>query len=227
MVLVAVDKNSHSLDFLKVNRCFAVNILRLDQVDISRRFAMHGPKDFMGLSILSIVTGAPILAHRLAYVDCRVIEILPGGDHEIFVGEIVSGELQGGQPLLYGHRQVPMACRLNMIFPWCFDSASRNALQPGNAAISRSRNDSTRGREYPLVERTFRAHWWMLTGRGARLAVRRHGSAALYPGGGRPSAICCPAWQPAGCPLSPAGPRACSSPAGRPAGFLFGLLGDR
>src|SRR5208337_5264150 len=39
LVLVAVDKKSHSLDFLKVNRCFAVNILRLDQVDISRRFA--------------------------------------------------------------------------------------------------------------------------------------------------------------------------------------------
>jgi flavin reductase (DIM6/NTAB) family NADH-FMN oxidoreductase RutF len=30
-----------------------------------------------------------------------VVEILPGGDHEIFVGEIVAGELQGGQPLLY------------------------------------------------------------------------------------------------------------------------------
>src|SRR5208337_4610474 len=48
LVLVALDKKSHSLDYLKVNRCFAVNILRLDQVDISRRFATHGPKDFMG-----------------------------------------------------------------------------------------------------------------------------------------------------------------------------------
>jgi flavin reductase (DIM6/NTAB) family NADH-FMN oxidoreductase RutF len=78
-----------------------VNILRLDQEDISRRFAKPGPKIFTGLSILSIVTGAPILANCLAYVDCRVVEILPGGDHEIFVGEIVAGELQGGQPLLY------------------------------------------------------------------------------------------------------------------------------
>ncbi|MGO8902743.1 MAG: flavin reductase family protein, partial [Isosphaeraceae bacterium] len=101
LVLVAVEKKSHSLSFLKANRCFAVNILRLDQEDISRRFARHGPKDFTGLSTLSLVTGAPILADCVAFVDCRVVEILPGGDHEIFVGEIVSGELQGGQPLLY------------------------------------------------------------------------------------------------------------------------------
>ncbi len=101
LVLVAVEKKTHSLEYLKVNRCFAVNILRFDQEDISRRFAKPGPKDFTGLSIQTKVTGAPILADCVAYVDCRVLEILPGGDHEIFVGEIVSGELQGGQPLLY------------------------------------------------------------------------------------------------------------------------------
>jgi flavin reductase (DIM6/NTAB) family NADH-FMN oxidoreductase RutF len=101
LVLVAVDKKAHSLNFLKVNRCFAVNILRLEQKDVSRRFATHGPKDFTGLSILTAVTGAPILADCLAYLDCRVFEILPGGDHEIFVGEIVCGEVHSGLPLLY------------------------------------------------------------------------------------------------------------------------------
>ena len=101
LVLVAVEKKSHSLEFLKANRCFAVNILRLDQEDISRRFAKPGPKDFVGLSIRTSVTGAPILADCLAYVDCRVVEILPGGDHDIFVAEIVSGEALSGQPLLY------------------------------------------------------------------------------------------------------------------------------
>jgi flavin reductase (DIM6/NTAB) family NADH-FMN oxidoreductase RutF len=101
LVLVAVEKKAHSLDYLKVNRCFAVNILRLDQEDISRRFATPGPKDFTGLAILSAVTESPILADCLAYVDCRVIEILPGGDHHIFVGEIVAGEVHEGEPLLY------------------------------------------------------------------------------------------------------------------------------
>ena len=92
LVLVAVDKRAHSLDYLKKNRCFAVNILRLDQEEISRRFATPGPKDFTGLNITTAGTAAPILTDCLAFVDCRVVEILPGGDHEIFVGEIVAGE---------------------------------------------------------------------------------------------------------------------------------------
>jgi flavin reductase (DIM6/NTAB) family NADH-FMN oxidoreductase RutF len=101
LVLVAVEKKAHSMDFLKVNRCFAVNILRLEQEDISRRFATPGPKDFTGLALLMAVTDAPILADCLGYVDCRVVDILPGGDHEIFVGEIVAGEVHQGHPLLY------------------------------------------------------------------------------------------------------------------------------
>jgi flavin reductase (DIM6/NTAB) family NADH-FMN oxidoreductase RutF len=99
--MVAVDKRAAMLEFLTKNRCFAVNILRADQEDLSRRFAAPGPKDFSDLNTKTAATGSPILKHAIAYLDCRVHEILPGGDHEIFVGEIVSGEYQGGEPLLY------------------------------------------------------------------------------------------------------------------------------
>jgi flavin reductase (DIM6/NTAB) family NADH-FMN oxidoreductase RutF len=101
LVLVAVDRSAHSIDYLRKNRCFAVNILRLDQESISRRFATPGPKDFSDLKMITASTAAPILPDCLAYVDCLVVEILPGGDHEIFVGEIVGGEYHGGEPLLY------------------------------------------------------------------------------------------------------------------------------
>ena len=105
LVMVAIDKRAHSLEFLKANRCFAVNILRLDQEEISRRFAKPGPKDFDGLEITTDATEAPILAGCLAHVDCRVVDILPGGDHEIFIGEVLSGAAQDGDPLLYYHGQ--------------------------------------------------------------------------------------------------------------------------
>jgi len=109
LVLVAVDKRAHSLGHLSKNRCFAVNILRLEQEDISRRFATPGPKDFTDLKITTASTAAPILADCLAYVDCRVVDILPGGDHDIFIGEIIGGEYHGGEPLLYhagGYRRL-------------------------------------------------------------------------------------------------------------------------
>jgi len=47
------------------------------------------------------VTGAPILGGTLGYVDCRVVDVLPGGDHDIFIGEIVAGEAREGSPLMY------------------------------------------------------------------------------------------------------------------------------
>jgi flavin reductase len=109
LVLVAVEKRAHSLGYLRKNGCFAINILRLDQEGISRRFATPGPKDFTGLNIVSAITNSPILTDCLAFVDCRVIEIVPGGDHDIFVGEIVAGEYHGGEPLLYfagGYRRL-------------------------------------------------------------------------------------------------------------------------
>jgi flavin reductase len=109
LVLVAVDKRATTLDFLKKNRCFAINILRHDQEAVSRRFAKTGPKDFSDLGTKTVKTTAPVLADCLAYVDCQVVDILPGGDHEIFIGEIVAGECQGGQPLLYhsgGYRRI-------------------------------------------------------------------------------------------------------------------------
>jgi len=101
LVLVAVDKRAALLEYLLKNRCFAVNILRLDQEDLSRRFAAPGPKNFSDLNITTAVTGSPVLVDGLAFLDCRVHDILPGGDHEIFVGEILAGEYQGGEPLLY------------------------------------------------------------------------------------------------------------------------------
>jgi len=102
LVLVAADKRAGSYAEIKANGCYAINILSLDHEEISRRFSTPGPKDFSGFKWKTAVTGAPILEDALGYVDCRLHEILPGGDHDIFIGEIVAGEArEDGQPLLY------------------------------------------------------------------------------------------------------------------------------
>lgn len=102
LVLVAIDKQAGSYPEIKENGCYAMNILAAEQEEISRRFATPGPKDFTGLKWRSVITGAPVFEEALGYVDCRVVEILAGGDHDIFIGEIVAGEArEDGQPLLY------------------------------------------------------------------------------------------------------------------------------
>ena len=102
LVLVAVDKRAGSYAEITTNGCYAINILGLEHEVISQRFSTPGPKDFSGFKWKTAVTGAPILEDALGYVDCRLHEILPGGDHDIFIGQIVAGEVrEDGQPLLY------------------------------------------------------------------------------------------------------------------------------
>lgn len=101
LVLVAVDKKASSHQAFQETRCFAVNILTDKQQSVSNRFATPGPKDFSDLNIRTAETGAPIIADSLGWLDCQLHEVLPGGDHDIFVGRIVAGELNAGEPLLY------------------------------------------------------------------------------------------------------------------------------
>lgn len=102
LVLVAVDKRAGSHAEIKDNGCYAINILALEHEEVSKRFATPGPKDFSGYTWKADVTGAPILEGALGYLDCKLYQVLPGGDHDIFVGAIVGGNFrEDGQPLLY------------------------------------------------------------------------------------------------------------------------------
>ena len=102
LVLLCIQRDGQSHTKFTAGGCFALNILSAEQQEISDRFAFKGPKDFSDLETTTAETGAPILKHALGWVDCRLKEILPGGDHDIFVGEIVAGgAAEDGEPLLY------------------------------------------------------------------------------------------------------------------------------
>jgi flavin reductase (DIM6/NTAB) family NADH-FMN oxidoreductase RutF len=101
LVLLAIQNDSQSYSKFQSAGCFALNILAREQKVISDRFAYVGPKDFSNLNYKTAVTGSPILLDALAWVDCQLREVLAGGDHGIFIGEIVAGEARQGEPLLY------------------------------------------------------------------------------------------------------------------------------
>ena len=106
LILFAVDLRNAMRDRLTESAAFAVSILRRDQEDLSRRFATPGPKSLEDVPLRTAQTGAPVFRDALAWVDCRLTERLPGGDHEIFIGRIVAGDAAdsgsgGSDPLLF------------------------------------------------------------------------------------------------------------------------------
>ncbi len=105
LVLVCVDKRAQSHDLIAASGCFAINILRAEQQPLAERFAQNhldGKERFAAAAYHQAVTGAPILEDVLSWIDCKLTTTHEGGDHTIFVGEVVAlGHGAEGAPLLY------------------------------------------------------------------------------------------------------------------------------
>ncbi len=101
LVVVSVDKSASMHGLLEQGQCFAINILKREQEDLSNRFAQRGPKDFADLATKVAETGAPILVDALAYLDCTLVEIAAAGDHDMFIGKPLAGEAGEGDPLIF------------------------------------------------------------------------------------------------------------------------------
>lgn len=81
---------------------YAINVLAEDQQDMSQRFASRSDDKFAGLDYTEGVDGVPLLPGCAAWFQCRQFACYPGGDHVIFIGEVVrfeSGEAR--KPLVF------------------------------------------------------------------------------------------------------------------------------
>ncbi len=109
LVLICLDKSLYTHQLITNSKVFAVNILSESQVEIGKIFAGMYPdieNRFEGLNCMTSVTGSPILPNILGWLDCKVAHAYDGGDHTIFVGEVVAGSTQvDSLPLAYSKRQ--------------------------------------------------------------------------------------------------------------------------
>lgn len=101
LVLVCIEKNVKTHDVIASAGRFGVSILADGQQEISNRFASRSDTKFEGVTVERRELGVPLIAGALCTLECRVHEQLPGGDHTIFIGEVVTAEVAEGQPLLY------------------------------------------------------------------------------------------------------------------------------
>lgn len=107
LVLVCVDRRAGCHDFLCQAKVFAVTVLAADQERESTWFASkrrpHGRDQFDEVSWWPApVTGSPVLSGGIAWMDCRLTEVHEGGDHSIFLGEVVElGRQREADPLIF------------------------------------------------------------------------------------------------------------------------------
>jgi flavin reductase (DIM6/NTAB) family NADH-FMN oxidoreductase RutF len=89
LVAVSVSKTSTSWPAIEAGGVFCANVLADGQEELARRFAVSGGDKFAGIGWSPApTTGAPLLDDVAAWIDCRIYERYPGGDHWLVLGEV-------------------------------------------------------------------------------------------------------------------------------------------
>lgn len=103
LVLWSLSLRAASFDAFVQSSHFVVNVLGAHQIPLSERFAMTGGDKFAGVNWRKGLAGMPMLDGTAASFTCRNFHRFPGGDHLIFVGEVVAFEQSTRSPLVYAN----------------------------------------------------------------------------------------------------------------------------
>jgi flavin reductase (DIM6/NTAB) family NADH-FMN oxidoreductase RutF len=100
---VALWKGNLTRDLTERSGAFAVHLLRDDQDELVYHFGLQSGAildKFEAIEYSIGVTGAPLLNDCLALFECRVVARMDGGDHTLFLGDVVSSAARSdGAPL--------------------------------------------------------------------------------------------------------------------------------
>lgn len=101
LVLWSLANEALSLPAFRDAECWAVHILATDQEDLSTRFAKRGENKFADLDIEHGRGGIPLLKGCTARFQCRTASSYQGGDHLIFIGEVLDFDHSENPPLVF------------------------------------------------------------------------------------------------------------------------------
>lgn len=104
LIQINIGKNTTSHEYISESGYFAVNILAEDQELVSTIFAGAPPAErFNHVKTWETPHGCPVIEGSLACIEVKVVTTYDGGDHTIFLGEVL--EMQNLRddipPLLY------------------------------------------------------------------------------------------------------------------------------
>lgn len=104
LVLFSVLRRAHSFAAWQAASHYAIHVLNAEQEQLSNRFARPMGEKWIGLAPLVGASGAPLLPNALVIFECQAYGRYDGGDHEIFVGQVVAlheNSTTRGRPLVF------------------------------------------------------------------------------------------------------------------------------
>ncbi|MEY9890145.1 flavin reductase (DIM6/NTAB) family NADH-FMN oxidoreductase RutF [Catenulispora sp. MAP5-51] len=107
LVLVCIVHDAAMHKAILSEGTFAISVLAAHQEPVARHFANRGrPRGEREFETVrwrpGAVTGAPVVADTLAWIECGLAAVYDGGDHSIFVGSVLDmGKGGAGDALLF------------------------------------------------------------------------------------------------------------------------------
>jgi len=103
LILWSIALNAPSLSAFREHPGFTINILSEEQKELGLQFARPSENKFEGVDWHTGYEDTPILDNALAVLQCKTYQRYEGGDHEIYLGEVVKINFTEKQPLVF-HR---------------------------------------------------------------------------------------------------------------------------
>jgi len=100
LVMAAIKDGSGLRRAIAASRVFAVHIVSKSQKEMAAAFfkgAQPSGNLLNGYRVENGETGVPLLIDAVAWFECRVVNEITGGDHIIFVGEVVSAGVRSDE----------------------------------------------------------------------------------------------------------------------------------
>jgi flavin reductase (DIM6/NTAB) family NADH-FMN oxidoreductase RutF len=107
MVLAGLERESATRVAILETRAFNVSLLTRSQEFIADRLAGRAPAidpQWQTLPHRLGVNGIPLVEGCAAWLECRLVQVHPAGDHDICVGEVTAAAIGTGDPLILWDR---------------------------------------------------------------------------------------------------------------------------
>jgi len=106
LIALSINPDHASYPLLAGGHGFTVNVLRQGQLELARHFGTQSGRDLdklAGIGWRHGLTGGPILADALAFLECRLLQSIRTGDHELVIGEVLDGAIvaRDAAPMTY------------------------------------------------------------------------------------------------------------------------------
>ena len=117
LILWSQSRRAGSYPVFQAAREFAISILAEDQIDVSMQFAKAQENKFAAAAVDSGFCGLPVIHGSSAWLYCKTVSQVDGGDHTIYIGQVLRIARSNRRALAFGGGQYMLTQPHHAAFP--------------------------------------------------------------------------------------------------------------